>query len=112
MDTSAGLRLRHTLYAVHTGLILHQGVCALTVDHKGHTLHTADAGLVRLNNLGLPVLALCIMLIHTVNLRSEKCRLVPAGTGTDLHDNILIIIRIFWKKQDLQFLFQFFNPCS
>ena len=41
------------------------------------------------------------MLIHTVDLRSEKCRLVPAGTGTDLHDNILIIIRIFWKKQNL-----------
>ena len=101
MDTSAGLRLRHTLYAVHTGLILHQGVRALAVDHKGHTLHTADAGLVRLDNLGLPVLALRIMLVHTVNLRSEKRRLVSAGTGTDLHNNVLIIIRIFRKKQNL-----------
>ena len=102
VDTSAGLRLRHTLYAVHTALIFQHGICALTVDHKAHTpSYRRCRSHRRLIDLDLPALALCIMHIHTVNLRCEKCRLVSARTGTDLHDNVLIIIRVFWKKQNL-----------
>ena len=84
MNTSAGLCLRHTLYTVYAGFIFHNGICTLTVNHKGHILHTTDTDLFALNQFYLPSAALCIMYIHTVYFRSKKCSLVTTGTGTEL----------------------------
>jgi len=107
MNTSAGLCLRHTLYTVYTGFIFHNGICTLTVNHKGHILHTTDTDLFALNQLYLPSAALCIVYIHTVDLCCKQCCLISTCTCTDLHDNVLIIIRILRKKQNLQFILKF-----
>ncbi len=50
------------------------------------------------------------MHIHTVDLRCKKRCLVSACAGTDLHDYILIVVRIFGQQQDLQFLLQLLDP--
>ena len=94
MDTSAALGLRHTLYAMYATLILHLGVSTLSADGKLYFLHTADTDLIHVDQLYLPTLLLGIMHIHTINFCRKKCSLIAAGTGTDLHDYILVIIRI------------------
>ena len=48
--------------------------------------------------------------VHAVDLRGEKCRLIPAGTAADLHDNILVIVRVLGEQKDLQLLFQLLHP--
>ena len=53
--------------------------------------------------------AVRIMYIHTVDLSRKKSRLVTACAGADLNDNVLVIIRVFRKEEDLQLLFQLFH---
>ena len=50
------------------------------------------------------------MHIHSVDFRREQGRFITTGPGTDFNDNVLVIIRVFRKQQDLQFLLQLFNP--
>ena len=52
------------------------------------------------------------MNIHPVDLCREQRSLVSAGTGTDLDDNVLVIIRVFREKQDLEFMLQLFHTFS
>ena len=106
VDPSAGFCLGHTLYTVHTALILEHRVSALSGHHKGDALHAANADLLGLYQLNLPMTSLRVMHIHTVNFRSKQRRLISARTRTDLHDDILIVVRILGKQQDLQLTLQ------
>ena len=42
-----------------------------------------------------------------VNLCCKKGSFIPTCTCTNLHNNVLVIIRIFRKKKDLKFMLQF-----
>ena len=108
MDTSTGFGLRYTLYTVYPGFVFHLGISTFTIDHECYIFHSADTDLFTFYQLDFPSLAFCIMHIHTVDLCRKKCSLISACTGTDLNDNVLFIVRVLWKKKDLQFLFQFF----
>ena len=109
MDTSAGFCLRYTLYTVYSALIFQAGISTLSLDHESDFLESADAVLIETHHLCLPSSGFCVFHIHTVDLCCKKRRLITAGTCTDLHDNVLAVIWVFWKKQDLEFLFQFFH---
>ena len=109
MDTSAGFCFRYTLYTVYTTFVFKSGIGSLTLDHKCNFLKSTDAILIETHHLCLPSSGFRILHIHTVDLCSKKCRLITACTCTDLHDNILTVIRILRQKQDLEFLFQFFH---
>ena len=106
MDSSAGLGLRYTLYTVYTGLVFHDRISTLSVDHEGYTLHAADTDLIRLHHFYFPSSGLCIVYVHTENLGCEEGCLVSSCTCTNLHDNVLVIIRVFRKKENLQFFLQ------
>ncbi len=101
VDTSAGLRLRHTLHAMYTGLVLHLGISTFSGDHSLHLFESTDSILIEGNNFNLPVLALCIVYVHAVKLRRKQSGLITARTGTDLQHDVLVIIRIFREQQDL-----------
>ena len=109
MDTAAAFRLRYTLYTMHTAFIFHLGVSALTGDHKLYFLHTTDTDIIHIHGFHLPAVPLCIMYIHTINLCRKKCRFITACSGTDLHDNVFIIVRILGQQQHLQLLLQLFH---
>ena len=104
VDTSAGLSYRHTLYTVHAGLILEAAVCALTGHDEDGFLHTADAGFIDRHKLRLIATALRVVDVHAVELRCEEGRLVAAGTATDLHDDVLIIVLVLREQKDLELL--------
>ena len=109
VDPSAALRLRHTLYTVHTALVFQPGVRSLSRDHEHALLETADAVFIQGDQLCLPVTAVRIVYIHAVDLSRKKGRLIAAGACPDLNDNILVIIRVFGKEKDLQLLLQFLH---
>ena len=50
------------------------------------------------------------MHIHPIDLSCEQSCLISTCAGTDLHDNVLLIIRILGQKQDLHLLFQLYDP--
>ena len=91
---------------MNTAFVFHPGISTLSVNHEVYFLHSTDSDFIHTEELYLPALTFCIMHIHTVNLSRKKRCLIPTGTGTDFHDNVLIIIRILGKQQDFQLLFQ------
>ena len=109
MDTSSRLCFGHTLHTVYAALILQSGVSACSVDHESHFLESADPVLIQTEHLGLPATPLRVLHIHPVYLRREKSRFVSAGSGADLHDNILVIVGVFGQEQDLKLMLQFFH---
>ena len=104
VDTSAGLGHRHTLYTVHARLILETTVRALSSDDKNHLLHPADAGFIDRHQLRLIATTLRVVDVHAVELCGEKRCLITAGTATDLHDDVLIIVLVLRKQEDLELL--------
>ena len=104
VDTSAGLGHRHTLYTVHAGLILEAAVRTLSGHDEDSFLHTADAGFINRHELRLIATALRVVDVHAVELCGEERRLVTTGTATDLHDDVLIIVLVLRKQEDLQLL--------
>ena len=109
MDTSAAFCLWHTLYTMYTTFILHTGICSLSCDHKYNFLESTDSVFIEGDHLCLPASAVCIMYIHTVDLSRKKGSFISTCTCTDLHDNVLVIVRVFWKKKNLELLFQLFD---
>ena len=95
---------------MNAALIFQPGISALAGNHESDFLETADAILVERHHLGSPAAALGIFHIHPVNLGREKSRLISACAGTDLHDNVFVIVGILRQKQDLQLVFQLGNP--
>ena len=61
----------------------------------------ANADLIYIQKLYSLVLAFCIMHIKPVHFRCKQSCLISACSGADLHDYILVIIRILGKKKDL-----------
>jgi hypothetical protein len=86
---------------VNTALVLENGVCALSLYHELYFLHSSDSGLIGIDHLDLPSLSLNIVCVHAEKLRSKKSRLVTARTGTYLHYDVLVIVRILRKKKNL-----------
>ena len=109
MDTSAGFCFRNSLYTVHTTLIFQTGICSLSLNHKSNFLKSTDSVLIETHHLSLPTARFCVFHIHTINFCCKQCRFISAGTGTDLNDNVLAVIRVLRKKKNLQFCFQLFH---
>ncbi len=109
VNPSAGLCFRHTLYAMHTAFVFQNGIGALARYHKGDALHAADTDFFHFGGLHLPTSALGIMYIHPIDFRGKERRFIAARARAYFDDNVLIIIRVFGKKQYFQLLLQFFH---
>jgi len=107
LNSSLRFRLRHTLYTVNTRFIFQYRICASSCNHKVNRLHTTDTSLVCLKCFHFPASALCIMHIHTINFSRKQRSLFSTCTCTNFNDNVLIIVRILRKKQNLQFILKF-----
>ncbi len=94
MDPSPTLGGGNALDPVGTGFKFKPRVSPITLDHKGGFFDAADAGFRDVDHLGLPALVLSIAQIHPHQLRGEQSRFIAAGTGSDLDDDVFLIIRI------------------
>ena len=102
MDPAAALCDRNALHAMSAAFVFQLGISPLAIDHEDHFLHAAKTHLVDGYQFRLPSVPLSKTVVHPVQFRCKKRCLIAAGAGTDLHDNVLIIILIFRKQEDLE----------
>ena len=89
-----GLGLGHPLDAVHAALVLEPAVGAAALDDRRDLLDAADAGLVEVDDLDLPALALGVAGVHAEQLGGEQRRLVAAGAGADLEHDVALVVGV------------------
>ena len=95
---------------MYTTFVFQSGIRTFSVNHKSNFFKSADSIFVETHHLRLPILGFCVFHIHSVNFCCKQSRFVSACTCTNFHNNVLLIIRVFWQKKNFQFLFQFLNP--
>ena len=109
MNTTARLCNRHTLYAMYARFVFELAVYTVTFNRKDNFLITAQFGSVGTDNTCLPALLLFnIFRIHAEEITGKNSRFIAAGTATNFHNNILIVIRILRQHKNMQFFFQSF----
>src|SRR6266542_1215653 len=100
----AALRLggRDALHAVHAGLELQLAVRALAGDAEDDLLEAALLRLALRHDLQLPAMPLRVAGIHAEEIEGEQRSLLPALTGTDRDDDVLLVERIAGDEQHTQ----------
>ena len=99
---AAGLRHRDPLDAMDAALMLQPAISAASLDLKDDLLDGAQTGLVGVDNLRLPPLALGVPRVGFEQVGGEQAGLVAAGAGPDLHDHVLGIVGIAGHQGELQ----------
>ena len=61
-------------------------------------------------HLGLPAVALRVAQVQSEQLRREEARLVAAGAGADLEDDVLLVVRVLRDEEELELLLGGLEP--
>ena len=69
---------------------------------EDHLLEAVGAGLARLEHLDPPALPLCVAAVHPEQVGGEDRRLVAAGAGADLHDDVALVVGVGGHQQRAQ----------
>ena len=104
MDAALGLGFGNALHPVYTAFKLQAGIGALSGDGEAGLLDAAQFGIVEVEYLHLPAVALGIHGVHPHQRMGKQRCLLAAGTAPDLHDDILVVVGILGQQQDLQLL--------
>ena len=105
MNASAGFGLRHALDAMNARFVTHFRINVVALDHRERFLDAADACVGSVHDLHFPALTLGIARIHSQDLGRKKRRLVAAGSGPDLENYVLLVVRVFRQQQEFQSFF-------
>src|SRR3977135_1750572 len=98
VNAALGLRSRDSLDAMPAGFELEPGVCALPDDAGDDLLVAAAISRAFGYHLPLPTLAFRVARIHAEQVTCEERRLVSSGSGTDLEEDIALIIWILRQE--------------
>src|SRR5882757_2430402 len=112
VNAALGLRSRDSLDAMAAGFELEPGVRALPDDAGDDLLVAADISRGFGYHLHLPTLAFRVARIHAEQVTCEERRLVSSGSGTDLEEDIALIVRILRQEQLLQLRFERDKPLT
>ena len=82
--------------------MLQPAISAASLDLKDDLLDGAQTGLVGVDNLRLPPLALGVPRVGLEQVGGEQAGLVAAGAGPDLHDHVLGVVGIAGHQGELQ----------
>ena len=103
MDTPLRLGDRHPLNPVDAAFVFQTTVGAPSRDQGNHLLEAPHPACGRaVHDLDLPAGGFREAGIHPEEVLRKKARLIPARSGPDLEENVLLIVRIPWQQQDLQ----------
>src|ERR1700704_1738345 len=106
VDAALGLSSGDSLDTVAAGFEFEPGVRTLPDDAGDDLLVAADISRGFGYHLHLPTLAFRIARIHAEQVTCEERRLVSSGSGTDLEEDIALIVRILRQEQLLQLRFE------
>src|SRR5690606_41144175 len=93
VDPALRLGRRHALHAMHAGLELEPRVRALADDPADDLLVSAVLAFARAQHLDAPALVLGVSAVHPKEIAGEKRRLVAAGPGADLEEQVRVVDR-------------------
>src|SRR5439155_18501097 len=94
VDAARRLGHRHALHAVHAALELEPAPGPTALDEEDDVLEATHAGDTGVHHLDLPALALRVLRVHAGQVGGEQRRLVAAGAGADLHEDVLVVVGI------------------
>ncbi len=104
VDTPLRFGDRNALDAMHARLELHLRVHLVALDAKRHFLESTGVAPVRVDLLDLPLLELGVAGVHAVQVAREDRGLVTAGATSDLHDDVLLVVRVARQHHHLEFV--------
>ena len=85
---------------------LSRRVRAAPVDQRDHFLDSAEPGVAEAERLDLPSMAFGVAGVHAEQIAGEQRRLLAAGAGADLEDDVLVVVGIARREQHLELLFE------
>jgi hypothetical protein len=83
-------------------LELERRVRALADDARDHFLVAAELGRALRDDLDLPALALGVARVHAEQVAGEQRRLVAAGAGAHLEEQVAVVVRVARQQRLLQ----------
>ena len=110
MDPALGLGLRDALDAVGAALELEDRVGALALDREGDLLEAADLGRRLRERLGREAALLGVAGQHLVEVAGEQRRLVAAGPGADLDEDVLGVVGVALDHRQADLLLELLEP--
>ena len=102
VDAALRLGLRHALHAMAAGFELELRVRALPGDARDHLLVAAQLRGALGDQLDLPALALGVARVHAEQVAGEERRLVAAGAGAHLEEQVAVVVRVARQQRLLQ----------
>ncbi len=102
VDAPLRLGLGHALHAVAARLEFEPRVGALAADARDHFLVAAQLRGALGHDLDLPAPALGIARVHAEQVAGEERRLVAAGAGAHLEEQVALVVRVLGQQLLLQ----------
>ena len=102
VDAALRLGRRHALHAVAARLELQRRVDRVALDADDELLVAAEVARALRDDLGAPALALGIAQVHARQVGGEEGRLVAAGAGADLEEDVARVVGIARQERRLQ----------
>ena len=106
VDAAGGFGDGHALHPMDAALELQPAPGAAAVDEQDHVLEPADTGRAGVHHLDPPALALGVLRVHAGEIRREQRRLVAAGAGANLHEDVPLVVRVARQQEPLQLLLE------
>ena len=107
MNPPLGFSNGNSLHAMYTTFVFQDAVCTLTF-YKGDDFLESTHATCRIAayNIYLPSAHFCILGVHAEKISHEEPRLITAGSCPDFEKHILVIVRVFGKEEQFQFILQ------
>ena len=106
LDAALALGLGDALDAVHARLELHRAVDLVSQHLELDLGKAALVGGVGVDDLDLPLLALCVAAVHLEEVACEDGGLVAAGGRADLDDDVLLVVGVRRQEHELDLLLE------
>ena len=104
LDAALGLGLRNPLDAMDAALKLKTGVGTLAGDLHRDLLKAPELRGILIQDVDMEPLVLSIHAVHAEQRARKKCRLFSPGAGSDLQNDISVVVGILGEQQDFQLL--------
>ena len=101
MNAPLAFGLGHALHTVHARFELHDRIHVIALDLELNLFIAAGLGRRNVHGLHLPSVGLAETHVHLVQIAREDGRLVAAGGGTNLNDDVLLVGGIRGDEHEL-----------
>ena len=106
VDAALGLGLGHALHPVHPALILEAVVGARPIHREHGFFHTAQFGLIQVQQLQRPAVVLGVHGVHPQKAVGKQGGFLAACTAPDLHDDAFAVVDVPGEQQNFEIFFQ------